>query len=81
MPAVTYCTPPEVKLFFSNTELPISFFSFLCFFLMLVGPILLHPPNAEVQSILSVVGTPVACNSEGKSELPTYYLSTAAYDE
>jgi hypothetical protein len=30
-----------------------------------LGPILVHPPNAEAQSILSIVGTPVVCLTEG----------------
>jgi hypothetical protein len=35
----------------------------------IAGPILLHPPNQEVQDILSIVGTPVVCHSEGESLL------------
>ena len=30
------------------------------------GPILLHPSNVEAVEILSIVGTPVICNTEGK---------------
>lgn len=35
-------------------------------FLFFKGPILVHPSNEAAQSILSIVGTPVVCLTEGR---------------
>ena len=43
----------------------------------LAGPILLHPPNQEVQDILSIVGTPVVCHSEGELSFSSSFSSSS----
>ena len=39
------------------------------------GPILLHPSNIHAEAILSVVGTPVVCHTEGNYEIVIQFES------
>ena len=55
------CHTPEVASCFRTEEL----ISDLYLLNVHAGPILLHPPSADVETILSVVGTPVVCKTEG----------------
>lgn len=55
------CHTPEVASCFRTEEL----ISDLNLLNVNAGPILLHPPSADVETILSVVGTPVVCKTEG----------------